>query len=120
MYMTKPTIDFEKKHIIPFRNMLDIPQLEKIHENEGDKDMEIKRFNNNGVHMLLFKKKEIYESPDQDTVIVSYEETMLPEEEFDMLVNKVKPKKKAKKKPSKSEKKQEKGKRKSKKLRTKK
>ena len=117
MYMTKPMIDFEKKHIIPLRNMLDIPQLEKIHENEGDKDVEIKRFNNNGVHMLLFKKKEIYESPDQDTVIVSYEETMLPEEEFNMLVNKVKPKKK---KSPKSEKKQEKGKRKSKKLRTKK
>lgn len=117
MYMTKPSIDFEKKHIIPFHNMLDIPQLEKLHENEGDKDMEIKRFNNNGVHMLLFKKKEIYESPDQDTVIVSYEETMLPEEDFDILVNKVKPKKK---KSSKSEKKQEKGKRKSKKLRTKK
>lgn len=120
MYMTKPIIDFEKKHIIPFHNMLDIPQLEKLHENEGDKDVEIKRFNDNGIHMLLFKKKEIYESPDQDTVIVSYEETMLSEEDFDVLVNKVKPKKKAKKKPSKSEKKQEKGKRKSKKMRTKK
>lgn len=117
MYMTKPIIDFEKKHIIPFHNMLDIPQLEKLHENEGDKDVEIKRFNDNGIHMLLFKKKEIYESPDQDTVIISYEETMLPEEDFDVLVNKVKPKKK---KSSKSEKKQEKGKRKSKKLRTKK
>ena len=118
MYMTKPIIDFEKKHIIPFHNMLDIPQLEKLHD--GDKDVEIKRFYDNGIHMLLLKKKEIYESPDQDTVIVSYEETMLPEEDFDVLVNKVKPKKKAKKKPSKSEKKQEKGKRKSKKLRTKK
>lgn len=115
MYMTKPIIDFEKKHIIPFHNMLDIPQLEKLHD--GEKDVEIKRFNNNGIHMLLFKQKEIYESPDQDTVIISYEETMLPEEDFDILVNKVKPKKK---KSSKSEKKQEKGKRKSKKLRTKK
>ena len=115
MYMTKPIIDFEKKHIIPFRNMLDIPQLEKLHD--GEKDVEIKRFYDNGIHMLLFKQKEIYESPDQDTVIISYEETMLPEEDFDVLVNKVKPKKK---KSSKSEKKQEKGKRKSKKLRTKK
>ena len=115
MYMTKPSIDFEKKHIIPFRNMLDIPQLEKLHD--GEKDVEIKRFEYNGLPVIFYNERNIYESPDQDTVIISYEETMLPEEDFDVLVNKVKPKNK---KSSKSEKKQEKGKRKSKKLRTKK
>ena len=66
---------------------------QKIKEDDMHQQTDVKRFEHLGVPMLLLNEKKSYASPDQDVIIESFETTMMPEDDYDKLLEKMKPKK---------------------------
>jgi hypothetical protein len=82
-----PIVCVNDKCIIPMNEIL---KNKKSNADDGlHTSSNLKRFEHMGIPMVLSRKHVRYVSPDDDEIIESYERTMLPEDIYDELFQKV-------------------------------
>lgn len=91
-FQEHPVFCIDDKCVFPINKKIHQHSDQKIKEDDIHQQINVKKFDDLGVPMVLLNEQKSYVSPDQNIIIESFETKMMPEVIYTELLKKMEPK----------------------------